>query len=67
MTVADPRQIQRASTRVLSIAMVAIGIVLFVSTLVRGGGPLSTGVIFGILFAAAGLARLFLLGKRSDA
>ncbi|MCX6386781.1 MAG: hypothetical protein NTV40_09185 [Solirubrobacterales bacterium] len=66
MPKSDPKQFQRASTRVLSIAMVLIGIVLMISTLVRGGGLFSTGVIFGLLFIAAGVARLFLLGKRNS-
>jgi hypothetical protein len=40
--------------------MVLIGVALLVSTLVRGGGPLAVGVVLGVLFVAAGLARLYL-------
>jgi hypothetical protein len=58
-----PRQVHRASTRVLSVLMVVIGVVLLVSTLARGGGPLAVGVVFGVLFLAAGAARLFLLER----
>lgn len=36
----------------------AVGVVLVVSTLARGGGPLALGVIVGVLFAALGAARL---------
>jgi hypothetical protein len=40
--------------------MVLIGVVLLVSTLARGGGPLAVGVVLGVLFVAAGAARLYL-------
>jgi hypothetical protein len=49
---------------VLSLAMVAIGVILIASTLVRGGGPLAVGVIVGLLFLALGVGRLYLLGAR---
>ena len=55
-----PRQVHRGATRALSTAMVLIGVALLVSTLARGGGPLAIGVLFGGLFVAAGLARLYL-------
>ncbi|HMI70417.1 MAG TPA: hypothetical protein VK510_10520 [Solirubrobacteraceae bacterium] len=55
-----PRQVHRGATRVLSTAMVLIGVALLVSTLARGGGPLAVGVLFGVLFVAAGVARLYL-------
>jgi hypothetical protein len=56
----DPRQLHRGSTRVLSIAMVAIGIALIVRTIAEGGGGLALGLILGVLFVAAGGARLYL-------
>jgi hypothetical protein len=56
----DRRRLHRASTRVTSAIMVVIGIALLVVTLVNGGGPLATGVLMGILFTAAGGARLYL-------
>ena len=56
----DPRRIHRASTRVLSFAMIAIGVLLVVRTLAAGGGGLALGLILGVLFAAAGGARLYL-------
>jgi hypothetical protein len=43
-----------------SVAMVLIGVALLVSTLARGGGPLAVGVLLGVLFVAAGAARLYL-------
>jgi hypothetical protein len=47
----------------MSTAMVLIGVALLVSTLARGGGPLAIGVLFGVLFVAAGVARLYLAGR----
>jgi hypothetical protein len=44
--------------------MVVIGIVLIVRTLSLGGGALALGIIFGLLFVAAGAARLYLEFKR---
>jgi hypothetical protein len=60
----DPRQAHRAATRLLSLAMVAIGVVMVTSTLARGGGPLAVGVIVGLLFLALGSGRLYLLATR---
>jgi multisubunit Na+/H+ antiporter MnhB subunit len=54
------RQLYSSSTRVLSIAMIVIGVALVVRTLVAGGGALATGLILGILFVLAGAARLYL-------
>ena len=54
----------RHATTALSLAMVGLGVAMLVLALAGGGGPLATGVIFGVLFCAAGLARLHL--ARSD-
>jgi hypothetical protein len=54
------RQVHSSSTRVMSIAMVVIGLALIVRTIVAGGGALATGIVLGILFVLAGLARLYL-------
>ena len=48
-----------AATAVLSIALVIIGLVMIVSTLARGGGPLSAGLLLGIGFTVAGAGRLY--------
>ncbi|HYV15524.1 MAG TPA: hypothetical protein VE972_05860 [Conexibacter sp.] len=60
----DPRQLHRRSVNVLSLAMIAIGVALVVRTLAAGGGALATGVVLGLLFVAAGAARLYLQGRR---
>jgi uncharacterized membrane protein HdeD (DUF308 family) len=59
------RQVHRTSTRVMSILMIVIGIVLLVRTLAAGGGAVATGVILGLLFIAAGAARLYLQFRSS--
>ncbi|HMJ04578.1 MAG TPA: hypothetical protein VK506_16670 [Conexibacter sp.] len=59
----DPRQLHRASTRVLSLAMIAIGLLLVIRTLTVGGGALALGIVLGVLFVAAGGARLYLLAR----
>jgi uncharacterized membrane protein HdeD (DUF308 family) len=57
------RQLHHAATVVLSIALVVIGVAMLVTTVARGGGALSTGVLLGVLFCAAGIARLVLARK----
>ena len=54
------RQLHRTSTRVLSIGMIVIGVALVVRTLAAGGGALATGLVLGVLFVLAGVARLYL-------
>ena len=54
------RQLHSSSTRILSVAMILIGIALVVRTLAAGGGALATGLLLGILFVLAGAARLYL-------
>jgi multisubunit Na+/H+ antiporter MnhB subunit len=56
----DPSQLHRVAVRLLSLAMVAIGLALVVRTLVAGGGGLALGLVLGVLFVAAGGARLYL-------
>jgi len=60
----DPRRIHDRSTALLSLAMVAIGVALVVRTLLAGGGAVALGVVLGVLFAAAGGARLYLRTRR---
>jgi hypothetical protein len=59
----DPRQLHDRSTVLLSLAMVVIGLALVVRTLVAGGGAVALGVVLGVLFAAAGAARLYLRAR----
>jgi hypothetical protein len=55
-----PREVHRGATRVMSGAMVVVGVAILVSTIARGGGPLTIGVLLGLLFVAAGAGRLYL-------
>ena len=47
-------------TALLSGALLVIGVAIVARTLGAGGGPLSVGVVLGVLFIAAGAARLWL-------
>jgi hypothetical protein len=59
----EPRDLHRGSTRLLSTIMIALGAAMVVSTVAHGGGAAAIGVVLGILFIAAGGARLYLLSK----
>ena len=59
----ERRPIRRTSTRVMSILMLVIGLAILVRTVLAGGGPLSTGVLLGLLFVAAGGGRLYLQSR----
>jgi hypothetical protein len=60
--VGSPDRLYRGSVRLLSFVFLGLGLALLVSTLARGGGPLSVGVLLGLVFLAVGLARLWLSG-----
>jgi hypothetical protein len=55
-------RIYRGSIRTLSFVFVALGLLILVSTLANGGGPLSLGILLGLAFLAVGIARLWLSG-----
>jgi len=46
-------------THILSAAMVLLGLAMIAVTVARGGGPLATGILAGVLFIAAGLGRIY--------
>jgi hypothetical protein len=52
--------VQRGAAQVLSVLLVVIGVAMLVSTLARGGGPLTYGVILGVLFCGLGAGRFVL-------
>jgi len=61
--------VQRAyltSTRVLSAALVLVGVAMVVSSLARGGGPIAYGVVLGAMLALVGAARLWLARGRAE-
>jgi amino acid transporter len=59
----EPRDVHRGTTRLLSTVMVALGVLMVISTLAHGGGPLALGLLLGLLFIAAGAGRLYLLSR----
>ena len=53
----------RTATRVLSSAMLVLGLAMIVVAVAAGGGPLARGVILGLLFVAVGAGRLWIAGR----
>jgi hypothetical protein len=62
---ATPERIYRASIRAFSLLFIALGLVILVATLAAGGGPLSLGVLMGIIFVAVGAGRLWAAARMS--
>jgi vacuolar-type H+-ATPase subunit I/STV1 len=58
----SPERIYSNSIRTLSLIFIALGLLILISTLTHGGGPLSLGVLLGVAFLAVGIARLWLTG-----
>ncbi len=54
----------RMGSIVMSIAIVALGLAMVAVTVARGGGPISAGVVVGVLFCAVGAGRLYLWKDR---
>ena len=58
------RDLHRRATRVLSAAMVVVGVALIVRTVSAGGGSLAIGLLLGVLFILAGAGRLWVSSER---
>jgi len=56
--VGSPERIYRGSVRALSLLFLALGLIILVTTLAAGGGPLSVGFLLGAAFLLLGVARL---------
>lgn len=54
----SPERIYRGSVRALSFVFLALGLLILVSTLAAGGGPLSVGFMLGVAFLVLGAARM---------
>jgi hypothetical protein len=65
LSVMGIERIQRSATRVMSLAMVAIGVALVVQAVSNGGSVLR--IVLGVLFVAAGVGRLYILHLRTRA
>jgi uncharacterized membrane protein HdeD (DUF308 family) len=59
----EPRQLRHTYTRVMSILMIVLGVVMLAVTLSSGGSPAATGILLGVLFIAAGVARLYIQNR----
>jgi hypothetical protein len=58
------RGLHRGGTFVLSLAMVAIGVALFVQSLLSSASALSGRLIISVLFVAAGAGRIYVELRR---
>jgi hypothetical protein len=55
-----PDEVYRGVTRLFSIVILGFGVAIVILTLANGGGPLSAGMLIGLLFSALGVGRLYL-------
>jgi hypothetical protein len=55
-----PDEVYRGATRVMSVVIIAFGLLIVVLTLARGGGIASTGLWIGLVFCGLGVGRLYL-------
>ena len=54
----------RNLSTLLAVTTVGLGIAIVITTAVHGGG--SAGYLIGLLFMAAGVGRLYLMGRSSS-
>jgi hypothetical protein len=47
------------AVRIFAVIIIGFGLAIVVVTLARGGGPTSTGILFGLLFTGIGAGRLY--------
>ena len=66
MTAPGPDEVYRGVTRIFALIILGFGLAIVIVTIANGGGPLSTGVLIGILFTLLGAGRFYLsLRKQS--
>ncbi len=53
-------RVYAASTRVLAAAILVLGVAMVASTLARGGGAATLGVVLGVMLTLIGAGRLWL-------
>jgi hypothetical protein len=56
----SPDEGYQLAVRIFSVTIIGFGFAILIITVVRGGGPLAVGVLFGLLFIALGSGRLYL-------
>jgi multisubunit Na+/H+ antiporter MnhG subunit len=64
--IAPMRRAHQHTTTVLGALVMLLGVAMIVSTLARGGGPLSLGVVLGAAFTAVGAGRVYLARALRD-
>jgi multisubunit Na+/H+ antiporter MnhB subunit len=66
MTAPGPDEVYRGVTRIFALIILGFGLAIVIVTIANGGGPLSSGVLIGILFTLLGAGRFYLsLRKQS--
>jgi hypothetical protein len=60
-----PERVYRNVTLAFSFVIIAFGLVIVGVTVAAGGGPISTGVLIGLLFLGIGGTRLYLAMRTS--
>ena len=59
----SPERIYQGSVRAFSLVFIGLGLLILVSTLANGGGPLSVGTLLGVAFLAVGAGRLWIASR----
>jgi len=57
---AAPDEVYRGVTRIFALIITGFGLAIVIVTLANGGGPLSSGLLLGIIFTLLGAGRLYL-------
>ena len=60
-----PERVYRNVTLAFSFVIIAFGLVIVGVTVAAGGGPVSTGILIGLLFLGIGGTRLYLAMRTS--
>jgi hypothetical protein len=60
-----PERVYRNVTLAFSVVIIAFGLVIVAVTVAAGGGPISSGVLIGLLFLGIGGTRLYVSARYS--
>lgn len=60
MPAPPPDEVYRGVTRLFAMIILGFGLAIVIVTVANGGGPLSSGVLIGVLFTLLGAGRLYL-------
>jgi multisubunit Na+/H+ antiporter MnhB subunit len=62
---AAPDEVYRGVTRLFSVVITGFGLAIVIVTIANGGGPLSSGLLIGVIFTLLGLGRFYLSTRNS--